>query len=450
MEACADHTRCLTELQRSVAALGGDADSPRLPEMAALIIQCMTGQWRSFHTPEHIFDVGAGGGPVEVLAALFHDLVYVQVDAGLNINLARYLAAYLHEEANALRIRVKEGTADPEFAMCLSLFGFENGQTLSPFAGQNEFLSAVVAVKALSGLLSFGDLVKITACIEATIPFRGPVASGQTCSEQLAQRLQRVSVEYDLGFSPDEIDQVVMKAVRTANRDVGNFASPDPADFLSNTWNLIPETNHELAQVNVFTVQGYRNSLQKMEGFLSFLQSATVFRQYQTEPADAQFADMQAHCQKNLEVARIYLRAKLISIGIMEALSLRLGRNTSLAALMGKLPHEGEDKMQLETHLPKVQQPYQARTAQEKLVMGLLENGRSAETQYDVKHSPVANYMVKQMGFEQMMALLEPCRVFFKDPSQDKALLAACDPQVLTGITHALSTLYTLQAQAFA
>ena len=439
MDASAHLARCLNELKLSIAALGGDAESPKLPGVAALIIQSMTGEWRSFHTPDHIFEVGAGGSPTEVIAALFHDLVYVQVDSGINLNLSRYLTPFL-----------QEGLQDSDFEMCLQLFGFSHGQKLSPFAGQNEFLSALVAVKALKGILSLAQLVKIAACIEATIPFRGPVAPDKTCSQQLAERLHVISDHYGLHFSTAEIDQVVMEAVSVANRDVGNFASEDPADFLSNTWNLIPETNHELAQINVFTVKGYRNSLQKMEGFLSFLQSPTVFRQYLTEPVDAEYAKMQQNCARNLEIARIYLRAKLISIGLLEAMSMRLGRNTSLAALMGKLPNEGDDNMQLETHLPQVAVPYQPQTPQEVLVMDLIHRGRSAETHYDVKHSPVADYMIKQMGFQPMMALLEPCREFFKDPSRDQALLDACDPVVLKGIYAALHVLYTLRAESFA
>jgi hypothetical protein len=449
MDVSAYLARCLNELKLSIAALGGDSESPKLPGVAALIIQSMTGEWRSFHTPDHIFEVGAGGSPTEVIAALFHDLVYVQVDSGINLNLARYLTPFVLEDAGALRIQVDEGVQDPDFEMCLSLFGFSNGQTLSPFAGQNEFLSALVAVKALKGILSLAHLVKIAACIEATIPFRGPVAPDKTCSQQLAERLHAISAHHGLHFSTAEIDQVVMEAVSVANRDVGNFASEDPADFLSNTWNLIPETNHELAQVNVFTVQGYRNSLQKMEGFLSFLQPSSVFRQYLTEPQSDQFLQMQQNCQINLEVARLYLRAKLISIGILEALSARLGRSTPLSSLMGKLPHENDKSMQLETHLPKVAQPYQAQTPHETLVIGLLHKGRSAETHYDVKHSPVADYMVQQMGFERMMALLEPSRAFFKDPEQGPALLVACDPVVLAGISNGVRNLYALRAESF-
>jgi hypothetical protein len=41
--------------------------------------------------PRTIFKVDAGGAPVEVVAALFHDGVHVQVNSGFHINLTRYL-----------------------------------------------------------------------------------------------------------------------------------------------------------------------------------------------------------------------------------------------------------------------------------------------------------------------------------------------------------------------
>ncbi len=34
----------------------------------------MTREWRYFHTPNHIFEVGSSQDAIEVLAALFHDL----------------------------------------------------------------------------------------------------------------------------------------------------------------------------------------------------------------------------------------------------------------------------------------------------------------------------------------------------------------------------------------
>mgnify|MGYP000635611639 CR=1 FL=1 len=138
-----------------------------------MVIQSMSGPWRSFHTPEHIFDVGEGGTPTEVLAALFHDLVYVQVDQGINLSLARHLADALQETEQGLKLDPAAVRQDPLLQMTVDLFGFAHDQLLNPFGGQNEFLSAVVAVRSMRDLLPPAVLAQVVACIGLglAIPF---------------------------------------------------------------------------------------------------------------------------------------------------------------------------------------------------------------------------------------------------------------------------------------
>jgi len=62
------------------------------------------------------------------------------------------------------------------------------------------------------------ELLKITTCIEATIPFR----------------------------SQAEIEDIVRLAVVLANKDIENFSVLDAGLFLDNTWKLLPETNMSL------------------------------------------------------------------------------------------------------------------------------------------------------------------------------------------------------------
>ena len=93
-----DKQKCLACLTWAIAKLQGYADQNQLIKISDLIIQTMTGPWRSFHTPNHIFEVGAGGDAIEVIAALFHDLVYVQVDQGISVNIIRYISPYIKEE----------------------------------------------------------------------------------------------------------------------------------------------------------------------------------------------------------------------------------------------------------------------------------------------------------------------------------------------------------------
>jgi len=56
-------------------------------------------------------------------------------------------------------------------AIATSIFGFKSHQTLLPFAGLNEFLSAMLACRELEKSLTLKQLVRIVVCIEATIPF---------------------------------------------------------------------------------------------------------------------------------------------------------------------------------------------------------------------------------------------------------------------------------------
>ncbi len=441
--------RCLDQLQGAAEQLGGDPSSPQWRPLASMIIQAMTGPWRSFHTPEHIFDVGACGSPVEVVAALFHDLVYVQVDNGINLSLSRHLAHYLRETPKGIVLETSAYPDDTGLQLTLDLFGLADGQLLNPFAGQNEFLSALVAVKSMQGLLPLDVLARIAVCIEATIPFRAPAADGRNCCDQMLERLEKANARYALTLSPQAMRQAVASAVRLANRDIGNFASEHPSVFLDNTWNLIPETNHDLVNVNIYTVRGFRIALQKMEGFLSHLNPELVFRRFDDEPDAPTHARRLALTQRNLQVACKYLKVKLVSMGLLEALSLRIAQDVSLASMMGTLPIHSEPSIQLEQLLPSIASPWQPMDEHEAIVLELLEVGRSAESAHDSKHSPVSSYILKAMGFAQTLALYDSAKAFFANPDLAETLIAQLPADVRHGLLLALHGLFTERARVF-
>lgn len=92
---------------------------------------------------------------------------------------------------------------------------------------------------------------------------------------------------------------------------------------------------------------------------------------------------------KNLEIARLYLGSKLLSIAVIEALSQRLGQDIPLATMMGELPGRGLSTAQLENFLPTVAHPVMPTTPLEQEVLELLEKGRSKSSSYDVKTLPL-------------------------------------------------------------
>ncbi|MEG3941465.1 hypothetical protein QT995_25405 [Microcoleus sp. S36b_A3] len=449
MELLGEQKRCLDCLVTSIEQLGGRADIPKLEQIAELIIQTMRGPWRYFHTSEHIFEVGGSVDPIEVLAALFHDLVYVQVDQGVSFNISSALCPFVKEVRSQLIIKDEtELPDDTMYQLVASVFGFLPGKALSPFGGQNEFLSAVIAAKSLEPFLPASTIAEISACIEATIPFRPVSPLGFSAIELLHQRLVIVNRDFDFGWTDAETVEIVKRSVRLSNRDVENFASPNSSDFLDNTWNLMPETNHELSNVNSYTVGGYRKSLQKMEGFLNFLKPELVFQQFMQEPDDETYTYMISQTRKNIAAAKLYLGIKLITIAILEALSYRLGRDIPLSTMMGELRAPGFKTSVLEDYLPNRQIAYPLESQLEKEVLDLLAIGRNQESPYDIKNSPVATFIIKSIGFAETENFLKKAQDFFAERITSEEFLSYCAPDVIDTISSGVMKLFDSRKMA--
>ena len=440
--------QCQEKLTWAVEKLQIEVDSQQLQEIAALIVQTMTGPWRYFHTPTHIFAVGGSEDPIEVLAALFHDIVYVQIDHSVHFNLAYYLAPFIKQIQAKLVIRESHQLpADEVVELVMIIFGLAPGQVLSPFGGQNEFLSALVAAKALEKLLPLPIIAQVVAGIEGTIPFRAPTEQGLTSSEQLYHKLIAANQKFQLQLKDEEILQTIHKSVRIANRDVSGFGNSS-ACFLDNTWNLLPETNHHLRARNAYTIQEYRIALDKMAGFLNFLQPEVVFRQFRGQPDDLTYQKIITQTSHNLEVGRLYLSSKIAAIALLEALSLRFGEDISLATMMGQLPDARVLIPRLSNFLPEVENPYQLETNVEKEVLNLLEKGRTQTSDYDLNNSPLATYIVKVIGFEGVRCQLEAAQDFFTGKISREDFLNSCESELTQAVTAGVSKMFDCRKAA--
>ncbi len=439
-----EYRNCLDALTGAVQQLTGKSDPEKLESIVELIMQAMTGPWRNFHTPEHIFEVGASGDAIEVISALFHDMVYVQVDQGLSLNISRYLTPFIKEVKGCELVicSEEEMPEDRLFDIVLAVFGMHKGQVLSPFAGQNEFLSAVIAAKCMAPILGDGPVAEIAACIEATIPFRSANKDGRTCSDVLHDRLVEANTRFGFGWSPEYIIDIVKRSVRLANRDVENFGAKNSADFLDNTWNLLPETNHELSNSNSYTVVGYRRSLQKMEGFMNFLKPEVVFHQYHNEPSDADYQDLIARTRKNLEVSKLYLGSKLFTIALLECLSYRLGKMIPLSTMMGELPTPEVKVASLADFLPDSPLNHKLANPLEAEVLEILSKGRNRESRYDIKNSPLTTLIIRKIGFSETIALLKRAKEFFNGNLSSEDFLNECPQDIVAIVTDALMKLF--------
>ncbi|AFZ21754.1 hypothetical protein [Allocoleopsis franciscana] len=432
-----NHQQCLDKLIWVTERLKVEAPFKQLSKIAKLIVQTMDSPWRYFHSTAHIFEVGGDGDAIEVLAALFHDIVYVQVDKSINFNLTYYLAPFIEEEREKLFIREQnELPEDAIFEMVAMIFGFVPGQALSPFGGQNEFLSTLVAAKVLESFLSPTLIVQVAACIEATIPFRSKTESGFSPSELLHQRLKLTNHQFNLQLTDEDVIQAVKRSVRLANRDVGNFAEPSSAVFLTNTWSILPEINHNLRKSGSYTVRDYREAMQKMLGFLKCLQPELVFHQFQGEPEDSTYYELVERTRKNIEVAQLYLESKLVAIAMIEALSLRFGSDVSLSMMIGELPDSEFSVGRLKDSFPHLPSPYQPTLAVEREVLDLLEIGRWKNSNYDIRNSPVTTFVVKYIGFNEIRRLRERSQAFFQGTISSEDYLASCNSELARIITN--------------
>jgi hypothetical protein len=442
------HEQCVVVLEQAFQDLNIAISPDQIQSMSRLILEPMLGPWRFFHRPEHLFDVGGEDNPIEILAALFHDLVYIQIDNSISLNLSYYLGPFVEEEAGILRLRDRSHCAeDPDLTLIMALFGFSPGQGLNPYGGQNEFLSAIIATKVLGPFLSRTQILAIVACIEATIPFRVHEDPSEP-AEQLYDRLVQFNAQAQLNLSPEELATMVHQAVRIANRDVLSF-SASSADFLANTWNLLPETNHSLLPHGTYRICDYRSALEKMESFFCHLQAKAIFRTFRNAPAN--YPELLSQAERNLDVGRRYISHKIVGIVLLESISQSLGPNVALSTLMGEVPHNQDQPIRLEQFLS--EGPVQPRSIQEQEVWLLMRRGRSQSHHgADLLRSPMAMFLLSFHGFDGMDELRPISKQWLSNEMTTPEFLAQFHPEALDRLIKGIDLLFaarqrTLSAQ---
>ena len=158
---------------------------------------------------------------INVLAGFFHDQEYVHVDGKISQAGERLLTQFVSLDAKGVYTIALDAPSDTAVRMVMDVFGFKEGDALSPNAGMNEFLSAVSAAKKLENSgLSRKDILSVVASIEATVPFKG-----ENRMEELRARIETLVGDGSaFGIDPNDstrvIDAIVANATLLANRDV--------------------------------------------------------------------------------------------------------------------------------------------------------------------------------------------------------------------------------------
>ncbi len=369
-------SRLIGQFQSAFDTLAPNIPNDQVEVLAVGVYTAMAGPRRRFHTIEHLFRFDPADG-LEALAVLYHDVVYWSVDEQWPQGFAEVLSAVADNGRPGCSLAAESSL--PYYSEVLAVFGLTPGSPTGK-TGTNELFSALACVSALGTLLARDQILAIAACIEATIPFRGP-----GCRTQLFERLMALGVEQS------QASLFVTRAVRMANQDVQDFRLEDTGLFLGGTWNLLPELNPDLRISAVFTIGAYRKALEATDRFFAFLTPELLFDSWEQEPGAAVLQAWRTQAAANLAVARGYLWAKLLAAGLLEALARATGPDVPLSLFMGPSADPTEDR--LEAHLPAL-----GASQDTDPVFVLLDRGRSTESSFDLTNSPVAAWIYRQIG----------------------------------------------------
>ena len=323
-------TRCGDRLSAALAVLAPSCPAAEVSRIAALIDEAMSGYDRAYHTLPHALMVAESDDSIEILIGLFHDIVQLEVDAGI----APCLESVL-DDFRVIRAEESSGDLDSPRSRHLSevlhtagrvpdrwtatvqsIFRIAPGGALKKINGHNEFLSALVAARLLEPWLDDITMISLIAGIETSIPFRSdPEGSLQA----LRDSIRRLDQENSLGLGTAQLDTLMHRAVRIANRDVQSFGEPDLAVFLGDTFTLLMESCPSRGSGSSVQIDTYRRALQKMTAFLSSISPSSVFRRFGDEPTLTTHHARQLRTAHNLEVVALVLSARLLSTLLLEA-----------------------------------------------------------------------------------------------------------------------------------
>lgn len=434
-------TACINRLielfQQSLFAVGATPTMADVERLGMVVHQCMGAKTRAYHTTHHVFGLCEGATPIQTLAALFHDTVYYQLDAGLPAVLQPLLADVVRLDSGGVFLSQPAATTSTTDAHDLlpqlaQVFGYRFGQQLPVFGGMNEFLSAVAAVRLLAPHLPPPTCLHIAACIEATIAFRQDGPDGRSALDALSERLQGLLQDSPCGLNAADAhtaaSAMVSDAMALANRDVGGFAEDDPAVFLAQTWLLIEESNKPLAAIGLYALREYREALQRMDAFLTHLNPAAVFQQFQGAPDPATLAALTRQAHANIAFSARYLRAKLLAMGVIEAFAHLTGGDAPISMFLGDVAHAVSP-----LPLPNEEDTHTVTTAPDvdAGLLRVLEHGRARASSTDLSASPTAAFIYKELGEAGLRAQWRSASQYFGGTLGPLDFLRQCPTRVV-------------------
>ncbi len=427
-------------LKSALNNLGKDISNPELERIVLMIHQCMRGGRRMFHTSEHILKICSRlEYPTQILAALFHDIVYHQADGDFPKPLVDTIKPYFDWDDDGATFLESVCVQDFHIGLLLDVFDVSYEKKYTVYNGLNELLSALSAVKTLEPYLTSWELMEVMAYIEATIPFRPDDEDGQDFFYQIEHRLTKINDKHRLALTPESIVEIVKRCVQIANVDVVNFSDTEVGVFLDNTWKLLPETNQELFSVRHYSVKSYRKALVKMEKFLAQLKAEQIFHQYRGYPSEQEYLEFKNRAVYNLKVALEYIQAKIVAIAMIEAFAMCSGGDAPISMFLGDIKRQegfARDNS-FEEHLPFVTISEDLNYVPE--VLYLLKHGRNSYSEFDIRNAPISYFIYANLGQEQIPDNLNLANAMFEGELTCEEYLNQIQPSIRSAIARSLA-----------
>src|ERR1051325_10717782 len=120
----------VNELWRALHELGSPATTGEIERWGFSVHAALSASGREFHNHDHVIDLVTGSEPLEVIAALYHDAVYIQVDLGPPRSMRDELSSVLAQGADGWR--VLPGAAEPVRGAGLQGFDRRVGDVVTP------------------------------------------------------------------------------------------------------------------------------------------------------------------------------------------------------------------------------------------------------------------------------------------------------------------------------
>src|SRR5262245_17133564 len=128
-------------LWRALHQLDAPAETNEIEQWGFSIHSALSAPGREFHNHDHVIALAKEGDPLEVIAALYHDAVYIQVDQGPPRSMRAEMEQALTQGEGGWRVLAAAADSDVT-ADVLAIFAHRVGDLVTATTGLNEFASA--------------------------------------------------------------------------------------------------------------------------------------------------------------------------------------------------------------------------------------------------------------------------------------------------------------------